>query len=154
MSRAGSAPAAGGWDLAAWPEPVPVSEWMTTPVITVRADAPAREAAGAMKRRNVRHLPVLGEDGRLMGILTDRDLRQIIFDPAIQERLGIDPQLLETLQVREVMTWSVITIHPDQDIRQAARAMHEEQIGALPVVVDGRVVGASPRTTFSTPSRS
>jgi acetoin utilization protein AcuB len=45
------------------------------------------------------------------------------------------------LAVREVMTWGVVTVGPDTDIRQAARIMHEQRIGALPVVENGTVVG-------------
>lgn len=71
-----------------WPDPVPVKEWMTTPVATIRAGAPVREAVELMKARQIRHLPVVDDGGRLAGIVTDRDLRQMVFDPAIQERLG------------------------------------------------------------------
>ena len=72
---------------AQWLDPVPVKEWMTQPVTTIGPDVPVRQAAELMKTRQIRHLPVVENDGRLIGIVTDRDLRQMIFDPAIQERL-------------------------------------------------------------------
>ena len=125
----------------AWPVPVPVKEWMTTPVATIRADAPVREAVALMKLRKIRHLPVLDDGGRLIGIVTDRDLRQMVFDPSIQERLGDLAEALGALTVREIMTWAVLTVRPESGIRQAARLMHEQKVGALPVVADGRVVG-------------
>ena len=125
----------------AWPDPVPVTEWMTRPAVTIRAAAPVREAAALMKAREIRHLPVVDDADRLVGIVTDRDLRQIVFDPAIQDRLGEVAEILEGLTVREVMTWGVVTVKPATGIRQAARLMHEQKIGALPVVEDGRVVG-------------
>ncbi|MBI2157569.1 MAG: CBS domain-containing protein [Candidatus Rokubacteria bacterium] len=125
----------------AWPDPVPVTAWMTQPAVTIRAAAPVREAAALMKAREIRHLPVVDDTDRLVGIVTDRDLRQIVFDPAIQERLGEVAEILEGLTVREVMTWGVVTVKPATGIRQAARLMHEQKIGALPVVADGRVVG-------------
>jgi CBS domain-containing protein len=125
----------------AWPDPVPVKAWMTRPAVTIRAAAPVREAAALMKARTIRHLPVVDDADRLVGIVTDRDLRQIVFDPAIQDRLGEVAEILEGLTVREVMTWGVVTVTPATGIRQAARLMHEQKIGALPVVADGRVVG-------------
>jgi acetoin utilization protein AcuB len=124
-----------------WPDPVPVKEWMTQPVTTVGADAPVRQAAELMKTRQIRHLPVVENNGRLIGIVTDRDLRQMIFDPRIQERLGDVVEALAGLTVREIMTWAVIVIRPGSGIRQAARLMREQKVGALPVVEAGRVVG-------------
>jgi acetoin utilization protein AcuB len=84
---------------------------------------------------------VVDDSDRLLGILTDRDLRQVIFDPAIQEQLGNLPRALNLLTVKEVMTWGVITVAPEAEIRQAARLMREQKIGALPVVEGDRVVG-------------
>jgi acetoin utilization protein AcuB len=80
-------------------------------------------------------------DGRLIGIVTDRDLRQMIFDPMIHERLGDVVEALAGLTVRDIMTWAVITVRPESGIRQAARLMREQKVGALPVVEAGRVVG-------------
>jgi acetoin utilization protein AcuB len=124
-----------------WPDPVTVKEWMTQPVTTIGADAPVRQAAELMKTRQIRHLPVVENDGRLIGIVTDRDLRQMIFDPMIHERLGDVVEALGGLTVRDIMTWAVITVRPDSGIRQAARLMREQKVGALPVVEAGRVVG-------------
>jgi CBS domain-containing protein len=114
---------------------------MTSPAITIEASALVARAAAAMKREQVRHLPVLGPDGTLVGIVTDRDLRQVVFDPSIQELLGGAVDALKDLTVRDVMTWTVVTARPDMSIREAASVMHERTIGALPVVERGRVVG-------------
>jgi acetoin utilization protein AcuB len=120
---------------------MPVARWMRQPVVTIGADTAARDAAELMRARQVRHLLVTDARGRLLGIVTDRDLRQVIFDPAIQERLGELPAVLESLPVRDVMTWGAVTVTPQTDLRAAARMMHERKLGALPVVDDGRVVG-------------
>ncbi len=130
-----------GGELAVWLEPVPVRDWMRAPVTTIRVDSPVSEAAQVMRAQRIRHLPVLDGDGRLVGIVTDRDLRQVVFDAAVQERLGALGQALEHLLVRDVMTWGVLTVRPESDIRQAAALMHERKIGALPVVEGARVVG-------------
>ena len=123
-----------------WPAPIAVATWMESPVVTVRPDARVEDAAALMRRRRIRHLPVVDAGGRLVGIVTDRDLRQVLFDPAILDRPDL-ARTLQSLTVREVMTWGVVTVRPDTDVREAARLMHERKIGALPVVDGGRVVG-------------
>ncbi len=128
-------------EAPAWPASPRVAECMSSPAITIEASAPVARAVAVMKREEVRHLPVLGPDGTLVGILTDRDLRQVIFDPSIQERLGAAVDALKDLTVRDVMTWTVVTARPDMSIREAASVMRERKIGALPVVERGRVVG-------------
>jgi acetoin utilization protein AcuB len=124
-----------------WPESIRVKDRMTQPVVTTRADTLVRVAADLMRTRKLRHLPVVDRGGRPVGIVTDRDLRQIIFDPAMQERLGGQPEALKTLTVRDIMTWGVVTVGRNTDIREAARLMHERKIGALPVVGGEKVVG-------------
>lgn len=118
---------------AAWIETVPVQRWMRQPVVTVGVDTPVREAVALMRERGIRHLPVLDGGERLVGIVTDRDLRQVIFDAAIG-RVDSDPQRLGDIPVRDVMTWGVVTVRPTTDLREAARVMRERRLGALPVV--------------------
>jgi CBS domain-containing protein len=126
---------------AAWIEPVPVRRWMRQPVVTVGVAASVRDAAALMRERGIRHLPVLDARERLVGIVTDRDLRQVILDVAIG-RVGEDTERLGDLGVREVMTWGVVTVTPATDLREAARVMREQRLGALPVVDEAaHVVG-------------
>src|SRR3990172_4938889 len=125
-----------------WPEKgIRVAELMTRSPLTIRWDKTIGVAWKLMKDRKIRHLPVLDQDGHLTGILTDRDLRQVIFEPSIQEQLGNLGRAFNILTVKEVMTWGVITVRPESDIRLAARLMHEQKIGGLVVVEDGKVVG-------------
>ncbi|MBI3107155.1 MAG: CBS domain-containing protein [Candidatus Rokubacteria bacterium] len=114
---------------------------MTRPALTVRQDATVGVAWKLMRTRKVRHLPVLDAASRLVGIVSDRDLRQVILEPSIQEQLGNLARAFNVLTVKEVMTWGVITVRPDTEIRQAARIMHEQKIGALPVVDRGKLFG-------------
>jgi len=127
-------------NMASWPKPLPVRDWMAKPAVTIEANATCREAVDSMKARAIRHLPVV-DRGRLVGILTDRDLRHVLLDPALHEGLEPAAQIVENRIVREVMTWAVIAVGPQTDLRQAARLMQEQKIGALPVVDAGRVVG-------------
>jgi len=124
-----------------WLEPIPVRDWMRPDPVVVRADAPIAVATHLLRTLKIRHLPVLDDGGRLVGIVTDRDLRQVVFDPRIAQALGDAPLTLAALTVREVMTWGVISVRADSDLRAAARLMRERKIGALPVVDGGRVVG-------------
>ena len=126
---------------AAWIAPMPVRRWMRQPVVTINAGASVGEATTLMRERGIRHLPVLDPRKRLVGIVTDRDLRQVVLDVAIG-RVGEETERLGDLAVREVMTWGVVTVTPGTDLREAARVMREQRLGALPVVdAAGHVVG-------------
>jgi acetoin utilization protein AcuB len=109
---------------------------MVHPAATIRRDATAKAAWNLMKARRIRHLPVVDASSRLVGIVTDRDLRQVAFHPG-----SGGPATPASLPVERVMTAAVMTVHPDTELRDAARIMHEQKIGALPVVEHGRVVG-------------
>ncbi|HSF05257.1 MAG TPA: CBS domain-containing protein [Methylomirabilota bacterium] len=124
-----------------WPKAIPVRERMRSPVVTIGPEAAVRDAAELMIAGKIRHLPVVEAGGRLIGIVTDRDLRQVLFSSAGQERLRLGVEAVGDLAVRDVMTWAVVTVGPGTDVRAAARLMHEQKIGALPVTEDGRLVG-------------
>lgn len=129
-------------EVVTWPEgTVRVQELMARAPVTIPWGSTVGAAWKLMKDRKIRHLPVLDSSGCLAGIVTDRDLRQVIFDPSIQEQLGNLARALNVLTVKEVMTWGVVTVRPETEIREAARIMYEQKIGALPVVKGDRVVG-------------
>ena len=131
-------------ELAAqtWPESIRVEDRMTPLPLTVGWHAKLIDAVRLMKEGKIRHLPVLDGGSRLVGIVTDRDLRQVILDPRLQERLGVElAEALEAFTVRDIMTWAVISVRPETEIRDAARLMHQRKIGALPVVKNDRLVG-------------
>ncbi len=109
-----------------------VSELMTDSVISIAPDEPASLAALLLFRHNIGPIPVCTEDGRLRGIVTDRD---IVLRCVAAEN---DP---ETTPVREIMSRSLVTVSPSDDVREAARQMSESQVRRLPVVEGGRLVG-------------
>lgn len=88
-----------------WVAASPVRDWMSRDPVVVGAAAPVAVAAELLRARKIRHLPVVDDGGRLVGIVTDRDLRQVMFHPWIQETLGDATLPLRALAVREVMTW-------------------------------------------------
>jgi acetoin utilization protein AcuB len=113
-----------------------VKDSMTQRVVVLSPEMTAAEALALCRERRIRHLPVL-EEGRLAGIVSDRDLRSAA--PA----LG-DPgraSVLEKIRISEVMTREVVTARPDDPIEEAANRMREKRIGCLPVVEDGTLVG-------------
>jgi acetoin utilization protein AcuB len=124
-----------------WPQSIRVRDRMTRPAVTIHSDTLVSGAVDLMRSRRIRHLPVVNRDKRLVGIVTDRDLRQVVFDPAVQARLQRATDALRGLTVREIMTWGAVTVTPATSIHDAARLMHERKVGALPVVDADRVVG-------------
>lgn len=109
-----------------------VSELMSDNVISIAPDEPASLAARLLYRHNIGSVPVCAEDGKLKGVVTDRD---IVLRCVAAEN---DP---ETTPVREIMTKSIVTVNPNDDVREAARQMAEAQVRRLPVVDAGRLVG-------------
>ena len=118
-----------------------VRERMSHPVASVQPGASLASAATLMRDRKIRHLPVVDGTGRLVGIVTARDLRQALFAPAVQAGDVDLRSALEALSVGDVMTRGVVSVGAMETIRDAARLMHERRLGALPVVDDGRPVG-------------
>ncbi len=124
------------------PESLRVRDLMVRSLVTVDQNAGLGTAEHLMRTRRIRHLPVLGRARRLVGILTDRDLRRTLLDPALHERRPELPSPLERVKVRDVMTIGALAVPPEMDVREAAGIMHARDIGALPVVAsEGRVVG-------------
>src|SRR5215471_11976318 len=117
-----------------------VNEWMTPAPITVAPSAPIPKVQELMVHRRIRHLPVI-EDGRLVGIITDRDVRTV--QPSRASSLPVREMnyLLERLTVRAVMTRPVLTVGPHESLAVALRLMLENRIGGLPVVEGERVLG-------------
>jgi acetoin utilization protein AcuB len=119
-----------------------VKRWMTTPVITVPEDCPAVLAFRKMLENQIRRLPVVDEDGALVGIVTDRDLRGLAL-----QTMDHDPELTSAevqeneLRVTDVMTTDVITVASGDDVRDAALRMLNNRFTGLPVVDGGALVG-------------
>jgi CBS domain-containing protein len=118
-----------------------VRDLMTTNPQTIGPDVPVRTAVTLMRDKRIRHLPVVDDVGRLVGMLTDRDLRHATFVPALSEHLTWDAWRLKSPRVRDVMTWSVVTTSPDATLVQAGLTMFQRRIGSLPVVEHGCLVG-------------
>jgi acetoin utilization protein AcuB len=117
-----------------------VQDVMQTKLFTVTPATTLPEALRLTAQRGVRHLPVVDGD-RLVGILSDRDLKQAMASSATSLEVHELNYLLDRLRVDEIMTRPVITIAPMFPIEAAARVMLPAKIGALPVTESGRLVG-------------
>ena len=107
-------------------------EVMASPVIRIHPDESVAVAARTLERYNIGILPVCGADGRLCGLVTDRDL--------VTRCVAAGKSPVNTT-VREVMTSKIISAAPDMDAGQAAGIMGRQQVRRLPVVENGRLCG-------------
>lgn len=120
-----------------------VRELMNRNLVTIGASDSCREALARMHRARVRHLPVLLDLRTLVGVVTDRDLRHLLFTAPVQAatRSSHVETVLRNAAVRDVMSSPAITIESSADVSEAARVMRRGRVGALPVVDGGRLVG-------------
>jgi len=117
-----------------------VRDHMSPDPIVVAPGDTLRKARQLIKDHGLRRFPVI-EDGRLVGMVTDRDVRQAdISSAVVQERRYVD-YILDRIQVGGIMTSNPITVAPGTSIREAADLILENKIGGLPVVDGGRLVG-------------
>ena len=124
-----------------------VRELMTAKPITVHPETPMLEARQRMVEERIRHLVVV-ENARVVGIVTDRDIRLNLPSPATSLSVWEINYLLAQLTVGGVMSRAVMVVDPDRPVAEAARLMMDHKIGALPVVDEGRLVGIITESDF------
>lgn len=112
-----------------------VRDFMTRDVVTLGPEASAKEAWALCREHRIRHIPIV-EDGKLVGIVSDRDLRDVSPGQGDREAATLQWVGLDAMMVRELAT-----IHPLDTVERAAREIHDRKIGCLPVVADGELVG-------------
>jgi len=118
-----------------------VRDRMTPDPICGYPEMPVTEAQALMRDRNIRHLPVVDEEKKLVGLITQRSLaRALPSDVSSFSRFEIS-YVLARIKVRDVMAKDVITIDEDTAIEKAARVMADEKIGCLPVMRERELVG-------------
>ena len=110
-----------------------VGDRMSHPVITIPPEMPVVEALNLMKRVHIRRAPVL-KDGKLVGIVSDKDLLNASPSAATTLSVWEINYLISKILVRDVMAKKVITISEDTPIEEAARIMVDSKIGGLPVM--------------------
>jgi acetoin utilization protein AcuB len=117
-----------------------VKERMKRDPVTVKKGDSFRYALKLIRKEGIRHLPVL--DGkRLVGIVTDRDLRQSAPSPATTLEVHELNYLLERLTIEAIMTKRVITVGPETNLLDATKLLLAHKIGCLPVVEHEELLG-------------
>ena len=109
-----------------------VRDLMSSSVVSIAPDESVALAARLLSRHNIGSLPVCGADGRLRGIVTDRDI--VLRCVAAEENPANPP-------VREIMSYNCAVVSPEDDPREASRMMAAAQVRRLPVTEGGKVVG-------------
>ncbi len=117
----------------------PIAHLMTPEPVTIRSIALVAEASRLMVTRGLRHLPVVDDEGRLVGIVSDRDLR----GPLIGDDRPTRPSRpAPTASIGGLMTRDVQTARPEESLGAVARRIVDRRVGAMPIVDEsGRLVG-------------
>ena len=112
---------------------MPVKNWMSQDLVTVEEDTSIMKASRLMKPKNIQHLPVLSR-GRLVGIVSDRDLKEATPSKATSLDIHELYYLLDKVTVKSLMPKHLYTIAPGDTVEKAAAVMLKHHISALPVV--------------------
>ena len=119
-----------------------VKDVMTPKVFTIRVDRKLRAVQEIMEWAHIRHVPVVEADGRLVGVISHRDLlAAAISSLQVKVPAAERAQHLAMSDVRQLMHHPAATIAPDERVQRAAHVMRSLRIGCLPVLDEGRLVG-------------
>ena len=118
-----------------------VHERMGKHPLTVKPDAPVDATLKRMKEEWIRRFPVVGDEGELVGIVSQTDLLYAAPSPSTSLSVYEMHYLYSRIEVSQVMTEEVVTVEHDDPIEEAARLMIDHRIGGLPVMRDGQLVG-------------
>ncbi len=118
-----------------------VRDYMTTNVTTLNDQSRLLDAALLIRRTGKRHVPIVDEAGRAVGIISDRDVSRMA--PSMLSRMTPDEynQIFEATPITVAMTKNPITVGPDLPIRDAVTMLYEKKIGAIIVTENDKVVG-------------
>ena len=121
---------------------MPVQNWMTTDVVSVGPDTSLLKVGKLMKDHHIRRIPVVEDNGQVVGIISDRDVRDASPSKATTLDMYEMHYLLAELKAKNIMTAKPITVKPTDTVEQAALIMLDNKVGGLPVVDDnGKLVG-------------
>lgn len=118
-----------------------VRDIMTRTPVTITPDTPVSDALRLMREKKVRRLPVLDAQGKLAGIVSQKDLLYVSPSPATTLAVWEISELLSKVTVEKVMTKDVITVEEETALEEAARIMVDQRVGGLPVMKGAELVG-------------
>lgn len=124
-----------------------VNDMMTVVPDSINSTTPLRDIIGMMKAEGYRHLPVV-DDNKLVGIITDRDIRLVMNSPMVLHERRQDEDLIDTVTAEACMTANPVTVTSDTPAYRAAEMLSIYKFGALPVVDNEKLVGIITVTDF------
>jgi len=112
-------------------------------VKTVLANLTVKEAQTIMDDLKIRHLFINDDQGFLIGIISDRDIKTVL-SPFIGSKMeDVKDRCTLTLPLKKIMTKKVITCSPDDDVKKCAQLMLDERFSTMPIInTEGRLIGA------------
>lgn len=122
-----------------------VADWMTETVLAVETFDSIAVARQLMAKHRINQLPVM-DDGRLIGIVTDRDIRDAYPTSMMIDRAEAIDRFAEKITVEEVMTHDVFVVRPETPLATAVSLLRRHRIGSLPVVKNGKLAGIITRS--------
>lgn len=125
-----------------------VRDLMTANVLVVGPDDSVTKLRDLMADKHIRHIPVVEDEGDLIGVVSDRDLLSRALGSDTDLPLSLQAELLDADKVRDVMTWDVETVDVDEDVTIAAQVMLDNKYGCLPVLEEGRLAGILTEADF------
>lgn len=124
-----------------------VRDLMTSELFAVRQAAPVSVLQDLMDEKRIRHVPVVDDDGTLVGLVSQRDVIRCA-SAADELPLSTSGDLLGAIRAEDIMTQQVETVDADDDLAAAARIMLENKYGCLPVVEEGVLAGIITEADF------
>ncbi len=133
-----------------------VKDVMETDVITVKPDTSVRDVASLMSQHQLSALPVVDDEGRIIGIVSEKDLIYRLASPHLPPHIELlggiiflenpfemkkEIEKMTAVSAKEIMTHQVLTVSPDTDVGEVATLMVEKDINGLPVVEEGKIIG-------------
>jgi len=122
-----------------------VEQWMTKSVMTLKPQDSLQHAHDRLRKYRINQFPVV-RDGRLVGIITDRDVRDAYPSSLRHIRADDVAEFAEERTVEQIMTHEVVSISPHATLREAALRLRQSRLGALPVMDEGKLVGIITRS--------
>ena len=118
-----------------------VRDYMSRSPITINKDTPVFKALTILKSNKIRQLPVVSAEGKLIGLVAEKDLINVSPSPATSLSIYEVNYLLAKLTVAEAMSKNLLTVSPDATIEETALLMREHKINSVPVIENDALVG-------------
>ena len=128
--------------------PTTVSDLMTEEVETIRRDSNLADLAEIFDRHDIRHVPVVDEEGDILGLVSDRDLLRNVLTDQAEVPLSVRNSAMEGTLVEMIMTKEVVTVESNESLRIAARQLLDYKFGCLPVTEGTHLVGIVTQSDF------